>query len=177
MASSLSCNDISQGNISREVNISLYVCECARRLVFVPVCTSRSPWNELSPVSPSHCTQLYTARLFWLWDNEERLQLCHLCFIKRSHGPSASNLTHTHTHTVTGIMAVCYHQMTKTGITDLITTEVRELHLKVWSLNWMEGFGELRCVLRSCSFSTRSYRLDGEHRSRWADAAQERPEI
>ena len=159
--------------------ISLCLCASVHARLCLRVCTSRSPWDELWPVSPSHCTQLYTARLFWLWDNEERLQLYHLCFIKRSHGPSASNLTHTHTHTrtVTRIMAVCYHQMTKTGITDLITTEVRELRLKIWSLNWMEGFGELRCVLSSRCFSTRSYRLDGEHRSRWADAAQERPEI
>lgn len=56
---------------------------------------------------------------------------------------AAFSLTHTHTLTVTHIMAVCYHQMTKTGITDLITTEVRELRLKIWSLNWMEDLVSL----------------------------------
>lgn len=33
--------------------------------------------------------------------------------------------------------------MTKTGITDLITTEVRELRLKIWSLNWTEDLVSL----------------------------------
>ncbi len=40
-------------------------------------------------------------------------------------------------------MAVCYHQMTKTGMTDLITTKVREVRLKIWSLNWMEDLVSL----------------------------------
>lgn len=47
----------------------------------------------------------------------------------------ASNLTHT--LPVPDIMPVCYHQMTKTGITVLITTKVRELRLKIWTrIGW-----------------------------------------
>lgn len=49
-------------------------------------------------------------------------------------------------------MVVCYHQMTKTGITVLITTKVREVRLKIWTLNWMEDLGSLGTVCACAAF-------------------------
>lgn len=45
-------------------------------------------------------------------------------------------------------MAVCYQQMSKTGITDLITTEVRTAPEES-EPEWNRGFGELRRLLLS----------------------------
>lgn len=45
-------------------------------------------------------------------------------------------------------MAVCYHQMTKTRI----TTEVRKLDLKIWSLNWMEDLVSLGAFCTHAGF-------------------------
>lgn len=72
----------------------------------------------------------------------------------------ASNLTHT--LPVPNLMLVCYHQMTKTGITVLLTTKVRKLRLK----NWMEDFVSLGAFCAFAAQCLQHCKMNGEHRSR-----------
>lgn len=124
MASSLSCNDIWQGKISRE---HVQICECESLMCVKAQAEMTTYMLHFSTVY-SLCMPI-----FLLWDNKTHLP---------------------------------YHQMRKTRITNLITGQVRDLHLEIFSLIWMQDLMSL-LVLSSHS---QCCEIDCAHRPKWTDA-------